>query len=225
MPNDFFAELKSFFQKLPGIGPRQARRFVYTLVDFSEEERNKIGEAILSLDKYLKRCDNCFRIFTTSSPERDNLFFSPPLLTKERWSGGEVVCVFCSKNSRRDHEKIIVVEKDSDVLSFEKSQVHNGLYFVLGGLFDPLDENQVPKNRINIFSERFKGDRVISTNSVEIILALPSTKLGDFTCEFIKKTIPERFAKITRLARGLSSGVELEYADENTLKHAFLNRK
>lgn len=202
MSNDFFSELKNFFQKLPGIGPRQASRFVYTLIDFSDEERKKMGETILSLDKYLKRCENCFRIFKLSVPT--------------------VFCSFCDENSRRDHSKIMVVEKDGDVLSFEKSGVHHGLYFVLGGLFDPLGENQNPQERIKIFSGRV---RWLGAMEREIILALPSTKLGDFTCEYIKKSLPLDSAKITRLARGLSSGVELEYADEITLKHAFLNRK
>lgn len=199
MENDFFTELKTFFQKLPGIGPRQARRFIYSLVDFSSEDRKKMGESVLSLDKYLRRCENCFRIFSTSPPERE-------------------VCNFCDSNSRRDKFKIMIVEKDSDLLNFEKTGIHKGLYFVLGGLFDPLDENQVPKIRIEALEKN------ISKNS-EVILALPSTKLGDFTSEYIKKTLSQRSLKMTRLARGLSYGVELEYADENTLKHAFENRK
>lgn len=216
MPNDFFAELKSFFQKLPGIGPRQARRFVYTLVDFSEDERKKIGEAILSLDEYLKRCENCFRIFNLLAPTVP----SEELGRLSRCSTS--FCSFCDKNSRRDHRKIIVVEKDSDILNFEKAGVHNGLYFVLGALFDPLDENQTPKLRIEGLVSKFS--KTNSSAPTELILALSSTKLGDFTSEYIKSLLPIS-VKITRLARGLSSGVELEYADENTLKHAFENRK
>lgn len=199
MENNFFQELKSFFQKFPGIGPRQAGRFVYSLMDFSEEDRKKMGESVLSLDKYLGRCKNCFRIFSVS--------------------GGEVgICGFCSNTSTRDHSKIMIVEKDGDLLNFEKTGIHKGIYFVLGGLFDPLGENQVPKIRIETLEKN------ISKNS-EVILALPSTKLGDFTSEYIKKTLSQSSLKMTRLARGLSCGVELEYADENTLKHAFENRK
>ena len=194
MENNFFAELKSFFQKFPGIGPRQASRFVYSLVDFSEDERKKMGEMVGGLDKHLRRCEKCFRVFTVSP------------------------CSFCSSTSHRDKSKIMVVEKDSDLTNFEKTGEHKGTYFVLGGLFDPLGENLTPKNRIEILKNNSK-------NFGEVILALPSTKLGDFTSEYIKKSLPEGSIKITRLARGLSSGVELEYADENTLKHAFLNRK
>ena len=199
MQNDFFQELKSFFQRFPGIGPRQASRFVYSLTDFNENDRKKMGELISSLDRYLARCQNCLRIFLLSANSRE-------------------FCGFCSENSRRDKSKIMVVEKDSDLLNFEKTGVHGGVYFVLGGLLDPLDGNNVPKNRIEILKNNTK-------KASEIILALPSTKLGDFTCEYIKKVVPSGFVKITRLAKGLSSGVELEYADESTLKHAFENRK
>ena len=195
---DFFQELKAFFQKFPNIGPRQAGRFIYSLVDFSESERKKMGEMISELDKSLRRCENCFRIFTTSHPEVG-------------------ICSFCAESSNRDKSKIMVVEKDSDLLNFEKTNSFKGLYFVLGGLFDPLEENKNPEIRINILKNK-EGEG-------EIILALPSTKLGDFTCEYIKKTLIGSPVSITRLGRGISYGVELEYADENTLKHAFTNRK
>lgn len=196
MGNNFFEELKDFFKKFPGIGPRQAERFVYSLVDFTTEERKKMGEMIVSLDKHLQRCGTCFRIFLGSGD----------------------ICSFCSSSSQRDHSKIIVVEKDSDLLNFEKTSIHKGVYFVLGGLFDPLDDNKTPKIRIEILKNNI-------AKAKEVILALPSTKLGDFTSEYIKKTISSDFFKITRLGRGLSYGVELEYADESTLKHAFENRK
>ena len=212
MENNFFAELKSLFQKFPGIGPRQASRFVYSLVDFSEDERKKMGEMVSGLDKYLRRCESCFRMFP--------LLYKDPLRqsVSEARGLGEIVCNFCGQNSKRDKSKVIIVEKDSDLLNFEKTRTYEGLYFVLGGLFDPLEENITPKNRIEIFKKN-------SGKFNEVVLALPSTKLGDFTCEYIKKTISSHPARITRFARGISSGVELEYMDENTLKHAFLNRK
>lgn len=196
MGNNFFEELKNFFKKFPGIGPRQAEKFVYSLVDFNTEERKKMGEMIMFLDKNLQRCTTCFRIFLGSGD----------------------ICSFCSSSSQRDHSKIIVVEKDSDLINFEKTGIHKGIYFVLGGLFDPLDDNKTPKIRIEILKNNI-------ARAKEVILALPSTKLGDFTSEYIKKTISSDSFKITRLGRGLSYGVELEYADESTLKHAFENRK
>jgi recombination protein RecR len=198
MGDNFFQELKSFFQKLPGIGPRQASRFIYSLVDFSDEDRKKMGELVLSLNQYLKRCEHCFRIF----------------------SGGMEICNFCDKNSRRDHSKIMIVEKDNDLINFEKTGVHKGIYFVLGNLFDPLDEEKNPKIRIEILKKNIE-----KFPDSEVILALPSTKLGDFTSEYIKTILSSNSIKMTRLGKGLSYGVELEYADESTLKHAFENRK
>ena len=216
---DFFQELKNLFQKLPGIGPRQASRFIYTLVDFSEEDRKKMGELVLSLDEYLKRCGSCFRIFSIQFP----------LLDKE--GRGEVVCGFCSNSSHRDQSKIMVVEKDSDLFNIEKTKLYNGAYFVLGKLFDPLEEAGI-KERIDFLKNKIKkmGERGImgemgeKNGQAEIILALPPSKQGEFTCEYIKKILGEKIST-SRLARGLSSGIDLEYADENTLRHAFENRK
>src|SRR3989344_4583545 len=129
---DVFQELKKLFQRFPGIGPRQASRFIYSLVDFTEADRKKMGELVLSLDKYLRRCGSCFRIF----------------------SGEGGVCNFCVESSHRDKSKIMIVEKDNDLLNFEKTRVHEGIYFVLGGLFDPLDENKTPKIRIEVLQKR-----------------------------------------------------------------------
>ena len=193
--DNFFNELKSLFQRFPGIGPRQASRFVYSLVDFSEDDRKKMGEMVVGLDQHLKRCEDCFRVFETTGK----------------------VCGFCSADSKKDKSKIMIVEKDSDLLNFEKTGMHKGTYFVLGGLFDPLEKDKMP----NVRMETLKR---IGAKADEIILALPSTKIGDFTVEYIKTFFPKS-VKTTRLARGLSSGVELEYADENTLKHAFENRR
>ncbi|MEK7503126.1 MAG: recombination mediator RecR [Patescibacteria group bacterium] len=194
--NNFFNELKSFFQKLPGIGPRQASRFVYTLVDLTKEDREKMGELISSLDKYLRRCGSCFRIFSV---------------------GGDV-CSFCLSTSPRDNFKIMVVEKDSDLFNIEKTKLYNGAYFVLGKLFDPLEEAGI-KERIDFLNKKIKKNE-----QAEVILALPPSKQGEFTCEYIKKIIGDKVF-LSRLARGLSSGIDLEYADENTLRHALENRK
>lgn len=199
MENNFFQQLKIFFQKFPGIGPRQAGRFIYTLVDFSKEDKKKMGELISSLNQYLKRCESCFRIFSVGEVENK-------------------LCGFCLGIGNRDHSKIMIVEKDSDLFNIEKTKLYNGSYFVLGKLFDPLEESGI-KERIDFLKNRIqKGGRT------EIILALSPSKQGEFTCEYIKKIMGEKNL-ISRLARGLSSGTDLEYADENTLRHAFENRK
>ncbi len=213
MEANFFSELKKYFEKLPGIGPRQAARFIWSLVDFSADERKKFSNLILNLDQHLKKCDVCFRIFTKRNAT-DEI---------------STACSFCSHSSHRDQSKIMVLERDSNLLNIEKTGVYKGVYFILGGVVDPLDENPVVRDRIKKLYERFKGADASATK--EIILALSPTKMGEFTANYIGKVLEPLFAKtssklkITRLARGLSTGVDLEYADEMTLKNALDNRK
>ncbi len=194
---EYFTELKIFFEKFPGIGPRQASRFIWALVDFSENDLEKFGKLIADLNKYLIRCSECFRISSVA------------------------VCSFCVLNSKRDHSKIMIVESDNDVINIEKAKIYSGLYHVLGGVYDALEENPVVRERIKALY-----GRVSKKAPKEIILALSPTKLGGFTAGYIEKILePVQKIKITRLARGLSTGVELEYADEITLRQALDNRK
>ena len=207
METNYFLELRNFLEKLPGVGPRQAARYVWAFLDFSKKDREKLADLLQNLDKNLRRCRECFRAFM----------------------GGGEVCGFCLPTSRREHQKIMVLERDSDLLNMEKSGVYKGLYNVLGGVIDPTDENAVARERIKALYERVNLD-VGRPTSLEIILALPTTKLGEFTASYVEKVleplaIKSKKIKISRLARGLSTGVELEYADEMTLKQAMQNRK
>lgn len=220
MPSDFFNELKKLLEKLPGIGPRQAARFIWALADFSEEERKKMAELINSLGDHLSRCSECLRIFVTPS--------NPPYPKVE---GKNMSCSFCQPHSSRDHSKIMVVERDSDLINIEKSGIYKGLYHVLGGAVDPLEENQKAREGIKKLYKRItpsnppypKGDV-----KFEIILALSPNKLGEFTANYIIKVLEPisryRDIRISRLARGLSTGTDLEYADETTLRQALDNR-
>ena len=204
--SQFFTRLRRLFEQFPGIGPRQANRFIWTLLDFDPAEQKQLGEAILGLSKQMQRCNVCMRVFPVHNHE--------------------ATCSFCLPESHRDHEKIMVVEHDNDLLNIEKTKLYGGLYHVLGGALDPLDENGVVRERIKKLYERVERDK-----TTEIILALSPTKLGEFTSEYIKKVLepllgsPATKFKITRLARGLATGVELEYADEITLRQALDNRK
>lgn len=216
MPSDFFNELKKLFEKLPGIGPRQAARFIWAMVDFAPEERKKMSELVSSLDNHLSRCGECLRIFNKNI------------------SGAMTICSFCHPNSRRDCSKIMVVERDSDLLNIEKSGAYSGLYHVLGGLVDPLEENQKAREGIKKLHMRIAKKH--GAEAKEIILALSPTKLGEFTGNYIIKILEplskpaspvgwSQNLKISRLARGLSTGADLEYADEITLRQALDNRK
>ena len=130
----------------------------------------------------------------------------------------------------------MVLEKDSDLLNMERAGVYDGLYHILGGMIDPLEEKSLVRERIKKLHERlsalpgkksdFPGKSDFEEGKAsEIILALSPTKLGEFTSNYITRVLEPLKVKITRLARGLSTGVELEYADEMTLKNALDNRR
>ncbi|MBI2023334.1 recombination protein RecR [Candidatus Giovannonibacteria bacterium] len=203
MESNFFAELKKYFEKFPGIGPRQASRFIWALSDFPQADRENFGKLIASLGNHLARCAECYRIFSPAAPEKK-------------------LCSFCAPGSRRDQSSLMVLEKDSDLLNIEKASFYRGLYHVLGGTLDALNEDSLARERIKALHARLAKR---NSASLEIILALPPTKLGEFTSEYIKKVLEPLNIKITRLGRGLSTGVDLEYADELTLKQAIDNRK
>lgn len=205
MHSNFFTDLKELLEKLPGIGPRQASRFIWAMLDFEQKEREKLASLINSLDQNLTRCDECFRAY---------------LATKS------LICSFCQSNSSRDHSKIMVLERDSDLLNVEKTKIYSGLYHVLGGALDPLEKDDDVRRKIKKLHERISRP---STSTREIILALSPTKLGEFTAGFIEKIFDplskSKKLKTSRLARGLATGTDLEYADETTLRQALDNRK
>ncbi len=204
--SDFFSELRKLFERFPGIGPRQANRFIWALVDFSPEQQKKLARSITEISQHIRRCEVCFRAFSVTR--------------------GEMICSFCNSDSKRDQKSLMVLERDNDLLTMQRSEAYHGLYHVLGSLLEPLDEDEVIRARIKKLYERVKDSR---ENTIEIILAFSPTKLGEFTSEYIKKVLEplheHKKITITRLGRGLSTGVEIEYADTATLKQALDNRK
>ncbi|MBI2610277.1 recombination protein RecR [Candidatus Giovannonibacteria bacterium] len=202
MATSIIIKLIEIFQKLPGIGPRQARRFVYALVDENPKIIEEFSDVLSRLSKEVSHCSVCFRIF----------------------EGKSEVCNICADKSR-DNSKLLILEKDADLENLEKNKIFDGKYYVLGGLLSPLRPEKQDKLR---FRELFK--KVESSKEInEIIIGLSSTTEGDMTVRYIEKIIEpilaKRKLKISRLGRGLSTGTELEYSDRDTLKHAFENRK
>ena len=206
-------------EKLPGIGPRQASRFIWAMIDFAPQEKKKLSELIDSLDQYLARCNECFRVFNVKASQDAN------------FSRLSRFCGFCHTNSKRNRAKIMVVEKDSDLLNIEKSGAYNGLYYVLGGVVDALNEELAVRERIKQLHARIQKTPGVRNEisgrmpGVEIILALSPSKLGEFTGNYISKVLEPLNVKITRLGRGLATGTDLEYADETTIRQALDNRK
>ncbi len=199
-------ELANSFMKFPGIGRRQAKRFAYFIIQSNPAFANKLSNQILSVQKSVKLDPVSFQYFYS-----DN--------NQERYSP-------ITLDTSRDQGLLMIVEKDVDIESLEKSHAYNGYYFVLGGLAPMLDTDLESTIRIRELMKRIeeKGSEL-----TELIFALAANPEGDRTTNLIKQKIAplqERFLfKISQLGRGFSTGTEVEYSDPNTLASALENRK
>ncbi len=202
---DTIDKLTEIFKEFPGIGERQARRFVYFLMSRNGEYANKLAKTVLDIKKEASQCKECFRFFLMSRNENR-------------------ICNICD-NPNTDGSTIMVVEKDSDFESVRKSKVYNGKYFILGGLVPIVEKNTKSFVRINELIEKIKK----SQNLKEIILAFSLSPQGDHTDFYVrnqlKDTVDSLNLKMSSLGRGLSTGTELEYSDNDTLKYALKNRQ
>jgi len=205
--NSTIQKLSEFFEKLPGIGPRQARRFVYALLRKEQSFLNDFSALISTLKENVSQCQKCNRFFQSKK------------------HGG--VCGLCNSTERKE-KVLLVVEKDIDLKNIEKAGFYNGYYFVLGGLVPPISSGLPEEVKMKKLFERVK-EEALSKNLDEIILAFSATTEGDSTTRYVEKIlepiIKNRAIKINRLGRGLSTGTELEYSDKDTILHAFKNRQ
>ncbi|MBI2634960.1 MAG: recombination protein RecR [Parcubacteria group bacterium] len=190
------------FSRLPGVGPRQAARLAFWLLNGPKNKREELKKAIESLDKDASVCSSCFFIIENNGQK----------------------CHFCD-NPSRDHKTICVVEKETDLATIEKSSVYKGLYHVLGGLFSALD-TAIPKNlKMPELINRISEKKDVSEKIEEIILAISPTHEGDLTAYYLEKLLKPLKVKITRLGRGLPYGSDVEFADAQTLSGALESRK
>lgn len=193
---DPIEKLTSLFERFPGIGPRQASRFVQYLLRSSPTLRKEIADSIRSISNTIHQCPECMR-----------------------YHGGEnALCGICS-DPARDETLLAVVTSDADLAALERSHTFKGKYFVFGGLIHLGNEN-TDRLRIRELKTRAKEAPV-----KEIVLALPANPEGDATSSLIRQELEETKAKITSLGRGLSTGSELEYADSETIKNALESRR
>lgn len=202
MGDNLIQELAAAFNRFPGVGPRQAKRFVYYLLRSQPANAERLVRLIGELRRKIGQCGECRRFVDT-----------------EELRGEQ--CGLC-RNERRDHSLLMVVEKDIDVDQIEKAGSYEGRYFVLGGLV-PLLEDE-PENKIRIKELK----KYLDNNKVtELIVALAANSEGDNTAEYLTQTL-QTYEKagliVTVLGRGLSSGIELEYSDPDTIKHALSGR-
>ena len=196
-------KLIDIFTKFPGIGPRQASRFVFYL------QKNGLADEFISALRELKNIGFCRQCYRTTEEKIE-------------------LCSFC-KDPKRDSSAIAVIEKESDMQNMEKTGAYSGLYHILGGLISPLDSDSPKKLHLKELFGRVKN-LLEKDGKCEVILATGTTTEGDMTALYIDRVLAplkDQFKdlKISRLGRGLSLGSELEYADEVTLKNALTNRK
>ncbi|MFN3872700.1 MAG: recombination mediator RecR [Ignavibacterium sp.] len=180
--------------KLPGIGKKTAQRLALHIIKNDKESAEKLAKAIVDLKEKLMLCKKCFNL------SEDEL------------------CDIC-KNPKRDQSTICVVEEVSDVIAIEKSHEFNGLYHVLGGVLSPLMGIGAENLRIKELINRFHDEEI-----KEVILALNPDTEGETTSLYLAKLIKPLGVKVTRIARGIPIGGDLEFADEATIGKAMLNR-
>jgi len=194
-------KLSEIFGKFPGIGPRQAKRFVYYLLHRQNGFSKDLIDAIENLKKEIMQCSECMRFFAKNG-HASNL------------------CSICS-NKERDSELLMIVPRDIDLEAIERSGSYKGYYFVLGGSVPILEKEPEKKIRLTELKKLIEKKK---EGLKEIILAMNANAEGENTTDFIKNLYQGSPLVFTVLGRGLSTGTELEYADPETLKNAFLHR-
>lgn len=183
------------FARLPGIGRKTAQRLALHVIKRERGEAEELAHALISAKDSIRYCSRCYN-FTEK---------------------GTDLCEVCG-NLRRDRQLICVVAEASDILILESNQLLRGVYHVLGGLLSPLDGVRPEDLRIEELIVRVKEDEV-----GEVILALNASAEGDATVEYILQSLAP-LTRMTRLARGLPVGADLDLADKITLAHALEGR-
>ncbi|MGE5795684.1 MAG: recombination mediator RecR [Ignavibacteria bacterium] len=180
--------------KLPSIGRKTAQRLALYLLKCNDDTVNSLIKAVRELKSKLQFCKKCFNI-----------------------SEGEI-CEIC-KSSKRDKALICVVEEASDVIAIEKSHEYNGIYHVLGGVLSPLTGIGPEHLKIKELIKRFETEEIS-----EVILAMNPDTEGEATSLYLAKLIKPLGIKVSRIARGLPVGGDLEFADEATIGRAVISR-
>lgn len=197
-------KLAQYFQTLPGIGPRQAKRFVFFLLRQNPAALKDMAQLIENLRRSIAECTQCHRFF-----EADG--YGP-------------VCDICS-SPNRTHELLMIVEKDVDLDAVEKSGVYDGRYFVLGGTVPLMETGPAQSIRLTELVAHVRSSHTLK----EIIIATGAHPEGEATADTVRSLLApigeERGFSLTLLGRGLSTGTELEYSDRDTIRNALQNRR
>ncbi len=199
-------KLAQYFKEFPGIGERQAKRFVYFLLHKNPGYVKELGDSILSIKDLIHQCPSCFLFF---QGDRDEL------------------CSVC-RDIKTDKTSLLIIEKDADYENIKKSKNYSGMYFILGGLA-PIVTKETPSFlRLNELLSTIET-RAKKDNLKEIIIALSLNPQGEHTDMYLREKMTQLQDKydfkVVSLGRGLSTGTELEYSDSDTIKNALLNRQ
>ena len=183
------------FHRLPGIGPKSAQRLAYHILRASEQEASALAQAVLDVKQRIRLCSQCLNI-TEADP-----------------------CSFC-QDSCRDRTIVCVVEQPLDVLAIERSGGYRGLYHVLHGVLNPMDGVGPEHIHVRELVVRLQAGEI-----QEVIMATNPSLEGEATAMYIQRLVGPAGVKVTRLARGLPSGADLEYTDDVTLARALEGRR
>lgn len=200
-----FGKLVELFRRFPGIGPRQAERFAYFLLTQNEGYIRELTAEMQNLKTESAVCSSCFRYYSKNAST-------------------STLCSICA-NPNRDHSKLMIISRGSDLDNIERTKVYDGLYFVLGGSLPILEKEPEKLIRIHELETTVKSRTEILK---EVILAMNANAEGENTAEFVesklKPFVTKHNFKISHLGRGLSTGSELEYSDADTIVNALKNR-
>jgi recombination protein RecR len=183
------------FNRLPGIGPKSAQRLAYHVLRAPESEVTGLATALRDVKTRIHFCKTCLNITENEQ------------------------CAYCS-DDRRDRSLICIVEEPLDILAIERTSSYRGLYHVLHGVLNPMDGIGPDEIRIRELVERLKDGTV-----TEIIMATNQSLEGEATAMYIQRLVGPAGVRVTRLARGLPSGADLEYTDDLTLARALEGRQ
>lgn len=199
-------KLITLFESFPGVGARQAKRFAFHVLTMSDGDVADLAKLVETIKGSVVECDSCHRFFSKNGGEQN-------------------LCSICSA-SNREHDRLLVVERDSDIQAIERAGVYSGLYFVLGGTVPLL--RSADNERLRAGALKATVETRLKHGLSEIILGFSINPDGENTARFVESILnpllTDSTIKISHLGRGLSTGSELEYADAETIKNALRNR-
>ncbi len=204
---DSIHSLIQYFTELPGVGPRQAKRFVYFLLSRNARYLDEMCRLIQELKNTIRTCSECFRFFPNDTRN-------------------DLICSIC-KNKNRDTTGLMIVCRDVDFETIEKNHIYNGKYFILGGTVPVLEK--MPEKKIRLSELLVTVEKRAEKDGLrEIIFAMSVNPEGENTLDFLKQSLAPLAQKhsltMSALGRGLSTGTELEYSDSDTIRNALKNR-